>query len=128
MERRKTCLRCGAKLKNKQRKFCSRKCQNDYQYEQFIKRWRLGLEDGRSGKYETSNHIHRYIKEKFENKCTRCGWNEVHLITGNVPVQLEHRDGDFRNNRERNLTLLCPNCHSLTETYCALNKGKGRGK
>ncbi len=26
----------------------------------------------------------------------------------------------------KNLTLLCPNCHSLTKTYKGANKGGGR--
>ena len=30
------------------------------------------------------------------------------------------------NNKEENLTLLCPNCHSLTPTAKGANKGNGR--
>lgn len=30
------------------------------------------------------------------------------------------------NNKEENLLLLCPNCHSLTSTYKGANKGNGR--
>jgi hypothetical protein len=59
--------------------------------------------------------------------CTRCGWAERHPITGRIPMEVEHIDGDWQNNRPDNLTLLCPSCHSLTPTYRALNKGKGRG-
>jgi hypothetical protein len=51
---------------------------------------------------------------------------ESSLITGLVPVRLDHIDGNWENNKPENLRLLCPNCDSLTETYCALNKGKGR--
>jgi hypothetical protein len=36
-------------------------------------------------------------------------------------------DGDWRNNAPENLALLCPNCHALTPSFKALNKGKGRG-
>jgi 5-methylcytosine-specific restriction endonuclease McrA len=32
------------------------------------------------------------------------------------------------NHNEKNLNLLCPNCHSLTPTYGSLNKGNGRLK
>ena len=35
-------------------------------------------------------------------------------------------DGNYTNNKEENLTLLCPNCHSLTKTYKGANKGNGR--
>jgi predicted HNH restriction endonuclease len=39
---------------------------------------------------------------------------------------VEHIDGNYENDREKNLTLLCPNCHSLTPTFRALNRGNGR--
>jgi hypothetical protein len=38
----------------------------------------------------------------------------------------DHIDGNWRNNTEENLRLLCPNCDSLTHTFSALNKGNGR--
>ncbi len=47
-------------------------------------------------------------------------------MTGRIPVEIEHIDGDWTNNLPSNLTLLCPNCHSLTPTYRALNRGRGR--
>lgn len=34
--------------------------------------------------------------------------------------------GNYLNNSEDNLDLICPNCHSLTPTYRALNIGNGR--
>ena len=51
--------------------------------------------------------------------------------TGKIPLELHHKDGDYSNNDEDNLELLCPNCHSLTATYKnALNHTgrKGRSK
>lgn len=33
---------------------------------------------------------------------------------------------DWRNVQPNNIDLLCPNCHSLTPTFKALNKGRGR--
>lgn len=35
-------------------------------------------------------------------------------------------DGNYKNNREENLILLCPNCHSLTSTYKGANMNYGR--
>ena len=66
------------------------------------------------------------MREKYGNKCSRCGWNEVNPYTGLVPLEIEHIDGNYLNNSEDNLDLICPNCHSLTATYKGANKGNGR--
>jgi predicted HNH restriction endonuclease len=58
----------------------------------------------------------------------QCGWDKINLHTNKVPIELEHIDGNSTNNELSNLKLLCPNCHSLTSTYKALNKGNGRHK
>lgn len=55
----------------------------------------------------------------LENKCYNCGinsWNGKPLT-----LQLDHINGDNRDNRIENLRLLCPNCHSQTETFCRKN-------
>ena len=64
--------------------------------------------------------------EKYENKCSKCGWNQKNPHTGKIPLEIEHIDGNYNNNKEENLDLICPNCHSLTETYKGSNRGKGR--
>jgi 5-methylcytosine-specific restriction endonuclease McrA len=69
-----------------------------------------------------------YLILIYGNKCMECGWDKINPKTGKVPIQLEHIDGNSENNKLENLKLLCPNCHSLTPTYGALNKGKGRKK
>ena len=79
-----------------------------------------------SGMYSVSKHIKRYLFEKYNNKCSICGWGKVNQFTGNIPLEVHHKDGDHTNNDEDNLDLLCPNCHSLTETYKAANIGYGR--
>ncbi len=64
----------------------------------------------------------RLLKEKFfQPKCYSCN---LTLWMGNpIPLELEHKDGNHSNNSLDNLTLLCPNCHALTPTYCGKNKG-----
>jgi 5-methylcytosine-specific restriction endonuclease McrA len=64
--------------------------------------------------------------EKYGEQCSQCGWACRHAKTGRVPIQVDHVDGDPYNHRPENLRLLCPNCHSLTDTYGGLNSGRGR--
>lgn len=91
-----------------------------------MERWKDGQESGLKGKYEVSNHIRKYLFEKNNNACQKCGWNGINPVTGHVPLQIHHIDGDCLNNSENNLELLCPNCHSLTETFGNLNKTSSR--
>ena len=120
------CQNCGEKLINKQTKYCNHSCQHEHKYILYIERWKQGLEDGIRKPFKTSGFIKKYIKEKYDNKCAKCGWCEINETTGNIPVELEHIDGHWDNNEEENLILLCPNCHSLTSTYGSLNIGNGR--
>lgn len=121
----KHCLECGATTANK--KFCTRSCQHEYNYKEYIARWQSGKETGvlRNG-IETSTILKKYLIRKYGNKCMKCGWCEVHSITKKVPITLDHINGNSMDNSEENLRLLCPNCHSLTPTFGALNKGNGR--
>lgn len=73
-----------------------------------------------------STRIKNWMRSTQGNCCALCGWNEVHPVTGKVPVEVDHKDGNYLNNRPENLRLLCPNHHALTINYGALNKGKGR--
>lgn len=63
----------------------------------------------------------RVLKSNLlEYKCAICGithWNNQPLT-----LQLDHINGDNRDNRIENLRLLCPNCHSQTETFCGKNR------
>ncbi|MFD7917502.1 HNH endonuclease [Streptomyces sp. NPDC059752] len=43
-----------------------------------------------------------------------------------LPLEVDHVDGDWRNNLPENLRLLCPNCHSTTDTYRGRAKGRHR--
>ena len=123
----KTCLSCGTKLVRHQKKYCSASCQNNFRYYQFLKDWKSGIENGvRFHGDSTSAYIKRYLWEKYSGRCAKCGWCETNPYSKRIPLEIEHIDGDATNNKEENLTLLCPNCHALTATYRSLNYGKGR--
>lgn len=119
------CHNCGKEL-NRKGKYCSSKCQHDFQRNEYIQKWKNGEVNGMCGKYAVSKYIRNYLIDKHDNKCSRCGWGEINPFTGKVPLEVHHKDGDYTNNDEENLELLCPNCHSLTATYKAANMGSGR--
>ena len=123
---KKYCLNCGKELNYPiQRKYCSINCQHDYNYKEKISKWKNGEISG-TVKTGAADWVIRYIKEKYNNQCCKCGWKEINPRTGRVPVEVHHKDGNYKNNKEENLELLCPNCHYLTTTYKALNCGEGR--
>lgn len=118
----KYCKNCGKELNERHKTYCDNHCQMEFQYKQYIEKWKNGLEDGLRGEYQVSLYIRRYLFEKYENKCAVCGWSEFNIWTGCIPLEVHHIDGNYKHNEESNLTLLCPNCHSLTETYKNANK------
>jgi hypothetical protein len=61
------------------------------------------------------------LKNGIEYKCSECEiseWNNKKLS-----LHLDLINGINNDNRIDNLRFLCPNCHSLTDTYCGKNNG-----
>ena len=65
----------------------------------------------------------RLLREKIlESKCYAddCGLTE--WKGKRISLQLDHINGDRHDHKIENLRLLCPNCHSQTETFAGKNK------
>ena len=126
----KYCLNCGKLLVKYQKKYCSTKCEFDYHQKLFEEDWLSGKVDGNNNSLwtEIRDRVRTYLFKKYDNKCSKCGWGEINPFTNTIPLEVEHIDGDPYNSTPDNLTLLCPNCHSLTETYRGANRGRGRKK
>ena len=106
--------------------YCTNKCQMKHQQKMDVDGWLRGENDGGNG-FQLSRHIRHYLIESSDNKCSQCGWSQTNPNTGNVPLQIDHIDGDPHNHAVNNLRVLCPNCHSLTSTYGCHGKGR-RGR
>jgi hypothetical protein len=126
-----SCLNCSSVFSpsQKYRKYCSLSCQGKKQAKSTIEEWKNGNNKGYSGKtMQVPPWLRKYLFEKFESKCCKCGWCEINPTTSKIPLEVNHIDGDASNSKEENLELLCPNCHSLTPNFRALNKASKRNR
>lgn len=90
-----------------------------------IDEWISGTWPGGSVR-SLSKTVRNYLLKKVDYKCERCGFNTPHPDDGKSILEIDHINGDGEDHRPENLVVLCPNCHALTSTYRARNKGKGR--
>lgn len=125
------------------RKFCSTTCSNSRTWDEksnssrsaklkgkstgaISEEWRANLKKAWLDKYNntpfeklgTDNRKRRVLEEQ-DNKCNHCKistWNDKPLI-----LELEHKDGNNKNNSRENLECICPNCHSQTKTWRGRN-------
>ena len=88
--------------------YCSNKCQGEHKVKEAIE----------SGNYTRSNAV-SYFKKYTEYKCNQCGiseWNGKELR-----LQIDHIDGNNKNDKIENYRYLCPNCHTQTDTWGVKN-------
>ena len=120
------CMVCGGEPAKSFYKYCSNICQQKYQQNVYITEWKAGKITGLQTTGVVTKAIKRYLRDKFQDRCCLCGWSKINLKTGKVPLVADHIDGNWRNNEEGNLRLICPNCDALLPTFSNLNKGMGR--
>jgi hypothetical protein len=120
------CVQCSKELVGKNSKFCGGSCKAIHDTAILISQWMSGEIHGGT-ETKVNSRIRLYLIEQANHACTLCGWDKINPKTGNCPLHIDHVNGDCTDHRPKNLRVICPNCHSLTETYGALNRdNKGR--
>jgi hypothetical protein len=74
----------------------------------------LGMENRRRRVFEEQNYC-----------CNNCSISE--WFSKPIALELEHKDGNSTNNSRENLEGLCPNCHSITDTWRGRNNPSKNG-
>lgn len=107
-----TCLSCNTERELKPSstgKYCDNKCQQDHLWETVTKPSIL------RGERVKSQTLRRFVEERDGPACSCCG--TIEWLGKPMTMDLDHIDGDHRNNFPENIRLLCPNCHRQTPTW-----------
>lgn len=111
------CPVCGGEVHNKNAKYCSLKCFGEAKWVAMMRQ----IEENGSFPFnerlnETDRRVvRRYLEQKYGHKCTICGrttWNDQ-----DIPLIVDHIDGNATNHKVENFRLVCPNCDALLDTF-----------
>jgi len=119
------CLNCGTHIPFKgytySHKYCDNQCQAEHRakqaFEKHRPKWEAGEDIGRPRQRQ-------FLTEERGYRCEVCGISDWQGRS--ITLQVDHIDGHHENNHKENLRLICPNCHSQTDTFAGANRGNGR--
>jgi len=94
----KLCESILTENQSRRNKFCSRKCASDFSKGRNA--WNKGLVD------INSKNSYKSFKKY---SCERCGF----VPEDSCQLDVDHKDGNKKNNNPNNLQTLCANCHRL---------------
>lgn len=122
-EQPRECIRCTGPVVSKIKgEYCTTACRQAHE----IELWIDGKLDG-CWKYSHAGYVRRYLEDRSGGVCEMPDCDEQRVrADGSSILQVDHIDGNWRNNTVANVRLICPSCHALTETWGAANMGKGR--
>lgn len=118
------CKNCGKEskaTKQKVNKYCSNKCQREFEYKKRVHDWVHGVKSWTSR--EVPLWPRRYRLQYQKGLCQRCEC-KYDQVGRPLTMEFNHIDGNWRNNDFDNCEMICVQCHSLTHTYRAKDRTK----
>jgi len=70
--------------------------------------------------YAGHQMVKKHLISERNQRCENCLMDT--WLDQPITIEIHHVDGNRANNTTKNLKLLCPNCHAITDTWKGRNK------